>query len=575
MRNKSKAGVIFKILAALLGMALIAAGCGGDSGDEAEGGSTTTEVAAAPTTTADATGTIATDTAQPTTSAATAPPSANEAETSASTAEQTGSGCDVEPFQDPRGGIFQEHQDKMDRCHPFQSLDAFCLTQDAPGVPLEATDRGITEDSISFVHLRTTLEDLESLGFATDVGDPTKMFETFVWYVNNVCGGVHGRQIDLSLIEVPPTGSDVDALRNAACIEATEDRDAVIVLNSTGFSGTANLCFAEQDPKAAFVSSQNMPLEYLERGEGRLIALALALEESLQFLAQAVIAEGLLEGKTVGVLGTDSPGEGGEAVSNFVSLLEDAGVNVAVYDTIGCAGGLMCTDGTIESVSKLIEENVDVLFPTLNTLSLPNYIGEMVRQGFEPGDITFYNSNASSQARDIVASKIVQFGGEDAGRLYDGTVIIDEADTGARLEDDYAPIRFNQMCYDTYLEHHENVPGDEDLTDPPHDAYDPDGNTQFGMVAQVCAFMRVALRAVYDAGPNPTRDEIYEALVNLGPIDSNGMFPHTIRPGKTQSADVIHKMIFSYPCAAGEEFATDQGTCIMNAPDDEWRLVER
>ena len=575
MKNKSNMGTALKVLAALLGVALIAAGCGGDSGDDAEG-STTTEVSVA---NATVTTTSAATTAAP--AAASEPtdassPGTSEAESSVSTtAVAASSGCDIEPFQDPRGGIFQEHQDKMDRCHPFQSLDAFCLTQDAPGVPLEATDRGITEDSISFVHLRTTLEDLASLGFATDVGDPTKMFETFAWYVNNVCGGVHGRQIDLSLIEVPPTGSDVDALRNAACIEATEDRDAVIVLNSTGFSGTANLCFAEQDPKVAFVSSQNMPLEYLERGEGRLIALALALEESLQFLAQAVIAEGLLEGKTVGVLGTDSPGEGGEAVSNFVSLLEDAGVNVAVYDTIGCAGGLMCTDGTIESVSNLIEENVDVLFPTLNTLSLPNYIGEMVRQGFEPGDITFYNSNAASQARDIVASKIVQFGGEDAGRLYDGTVIIDEADTGARLEDDYAPNRFNQMCYDTYLEHHENVPGDEDLNDPPHDAYDPDGNTPFGMVAQVCAFMRVALRAVYDAGPNPTREEIYEALVNLGPIDSNGMFPHTIRPGKTQSADVIHKMIFSYPCAAGEEFATDQGTCIMNAPDDEWRLVER
>ena len=575
MRKASKAGAMFKVLGVLLGMALVAAGCGGDSGDEAEG-TTTTEVSVANetvTTTSAATATAPAEASEPTDASS---PGTSEAESSVSTTAVAASGgCDIEPFQDPRGGIFQEHQDKMDRCHPFQSLDSFCLAQDPPDVALEATDRGITEDSISFVHLRTTLEDLESLGFATDVGDPTKMFETFVWYVNNVCGGVHGRQIDLSLIEVPVTGSDVDALRNAACIEATEDRDAVIVLNSTGFSGTANLCFAEQDPKVAFVSSQNMPLEYLERGEGRLIALSLALEESLQFLAQAVIAEGLLEGKTVGVLGTDLPGEGGEAVSNFVSLLRDADVNVAVYDTIGCAGGLMCTDGTIESVSKLIEENVDVLFPTLNTLSLPNYIGEMVRQGFEPGDITFYNSNASSQARDIVASKIVQFGGEDAGRLYDGTVIIDEADTGARLEDDYAPIKFNQMCYDTYLENHENVPGDEDLNDPPHDAYDPDGNTPFGMVAQVCAFMRVALRAVYDAGPNPTREEIYEALVNLGPIDSNGMFPHTIRPGKTQSADVIHKMIFSYPCAAGEEFATDQGTCIMNAPDDEWRLVER
>lgn len=573
MQKTSKAGASLKVLGVLLGLALVAAGCGEDSGDEA-GSTTTTEVSVANTTAITTSAAAPTAASEPTD---VTPSSTAEAESSVSTTvAATSTSCDIEPFQDPRGGIFQEHQDKMDRCHPFQSLDAFCLPQDIPdGLTLEATDRGITEDSISFVHLRTTLEDLESLGFATDVGDPTKMFETFVWYVNNVCGGVHGRQIDLSLIEVPPTGSDVDALRNAACIEATEDRDAVIVLNSTGFSGTANLCFAEQDPKAAFVSSQNMPLEYLERGEGRLIALALALEESLQFLAQAVIAEGLLEGKTVGVLGTDSPGEGGEVVENFVALLRDAGVNVAVYDTIGCAGGLMCTDGTTESVNNLIEENVDVLFPTLNTLSLPNYIGEMVRQGFEPGDITFYNSNAASQARDIVASKIVQFGGEDAGRLYHGTVIIDEADTGARLEDDYAPAEFNQMCYDTYLEHHENVPGDEDLNDPPHDAYDPDGNTPFGMVAQVCAFMRVALRAVYDAGPNPTREEIYEALLNLGPIDSNGMFPHTIRPGKTQSADVIHKMIFSYPCAAGEAFATDQGTCIMNAPDDEWRLVER
>ena len=572
MKKSCTSGAVLKILGALLGLALIAVGCGGDSGDEA-GSTTTTEVSVANTTATTTSVTVPAADSEPTDARSS---STAEVESSVSTTSvATSGGCDIEPYQDTRGGIFQEHQDKMDRCHPFQSLDAFCLSQDTPDVPLEATDRGITEDSISFVHLRTTLEDLAKMGFATDVGDPTKMFETFVWYVNNVCGGVHGRQIDMSLIKVPPTGTDQDALRNAACIEATEDRDAVLVLNSSGFSGPANLCFAEQDPKVAFISSQSLPLEYLERGEGRLVTLALAAEESLQFLAQAVLDENLLEGKTVGVIGSDLPGEGGSVIDSFVSLLRDAGVNVAVYDTIGCAGGLMCTDGTIESVSNLIEENVDVLFPTLNTLSLPNYIGEMVRQGFEPGDITFYNSNFASQARDIVASKIVQFGSEDAGRLYDRTVIIDEADTGARLEDDYAPAKFNQMCYDTYLEHHENVPGDEDLNDPPHDAYDPDGNTPFGMVAQVCAFMRVALRAVYDAGPNPTREEIYEALINLGPIDSNGMFPHTILPGKTQSADVIHKMIFSYPCAAGEEFATDQGTCIMNVPDDEWRLVDR
>ncbi len=561
-----------KGLGVLLGVALIAAGCGGDSGEEADGTTTTVASIAPPSVAATAV------TEMPATTAISPPNTAEpaaSATTEATDTEATTTECDIEPYQDPRGSIFQEHQNKIDRCHPFQPLDALCLPQSQPDVPLEATDRGITESSISIVHLRTKLEDLASLGFATDVGDPTKMFETFVWYVNNVCGGVHGRQIDLSLIEVSPTANNVDALRNAACIEAKEDRNAVLVLNSTGFSGTANFCFAEQDPKVAFISSQALLTEYLERGEGRLVTLALAAEESLQILVQTVLAEGLLEGKTVGVVGSDSPGEGGEAVVSLVALLRDAGVNVAVYDTIGCGGQLMCLDGTTQSVGNLIDEDVDVLFPTLNTLSLPGYIAEMVNQGFEPGDITFYNSNFAAQARDIVASKVVEFGGEDAGRLYNGTIIIDEADTGGRIEDDYMPAQFNQMCYDTYLEYHENVPGNENLDDPPHDAYDPDENNSFGMVAHVCSFVRLAMRAIYDAGPNPTREDIYEALVNLGPIDSNDMFPHTIRPDKWQSADVVHKMVFTYPCAAGEEFATDSGTCIINAPDDEWVLVER
>ena len=481
---------------------------------------------------------------------------------------------ECEPYQDPRGGIFQEFQNEFDRCHPFQSLDAFCLSHDVPDVERVATDDGITADSISIVHLRTELEGLASIGFATPIGDPTKMFETFVWYVNNVCGGVNGRMLELHLVEVPATGNDVDALRNSACIEATEDRQGVLILNSSGFQGSANLCLVE-DHYSAFISTQGQLQEWVDRGEGRLVTLSPTLDESGRFLIQRLLETGELEGKTIGVVVPDTPGQQEAAQAGLVDPLREAGIEITVFDVLGCAGGPACTEGMSESVSNMLDEGVDVLLPGLNVISLPQYLAEMVRQGFEPGDITFYNSDFNSQAGNLVTSKIVEFGQASAGELYNGTLIVDDADTAAFMRPDYEETPFTKMCHDTYVEYHENAPGNEELDDPPHDPTDPDQNSPYGMVATVCTEMRIALRALYDAGPNPTRDDIYSALENLGAIDSNNMLPFSIRPGKPQASDAVHSTRFSYPCEAGERFATGAGTCIVDVENDEWVLVER
>ena len=481
------------------------------------------------------------------------------------------SGCDVEPYQDPRGQLFQAYQDQIDRCHPFQSLDSFCVAHDSPE-PLadpDPDDSGIDEDSITFVHLRTELEDLASIGFATPVGDPTKMFETFTWYVNEVCGGIYGRMIDLRLVEVPATGSDVDAQRNAACIKSTEDFNGVFVLNSTGFQGSANLCLVEEH-YAAFISTQSQVAEWVERGEDRLIVLSPTQEENLQFLTSALIEDGALDGKTIAVVAPNTPGQAESTEGGLVTPLRDGGFNVPVFDILDCAGGPTCTGGMAESVGNLIDENVEVLFMTLNVISAPQYVREMVNQGFEPGDITFYNSDYNSQAGNLVTSKIVQFGGPEAGNLYNGTLIVDDSDPAIILDPDYVEPPFNKMCHDTYVEYHENVPGNEDLADPPHYPVNADAATEYGMVGTVCTEMRIALRAVYDAGPNPTREQIYDALKNLGAIDFSNMTPNSIRPGKPQTPDAVHRYRFTYPCDEFAEYATDQNTCLVNVENDEW-----
>ena len=462
-------------------------------------------------------------------------------------------------FDDPRDGIFDEFQATMDRGeHPFMQLDAFCHAHD-PATDRVATGAGIGADSISLVHLRSRIEDFVAFGFGTAVGDVAEMFDTFAAVVNEQCGGVRGRLIDMHTIEVGVM-DEADQQANAACIEAVEDLDGVILVNSSGFPGSASLCIVE-DHETAFVSVQTQPEEFMRRGEDRLVSLGPTAEEQLRWLALDLIAQGQLDGRTVAVAAPDTPGEYEAVKTGLVDVLEANGVTVAVFDVIGCQGGSFCTVSVQETVQRMRDRGVDVFFNVLNAVSAPGIITEMVAQGYEPDDVQFYASEFNAQAVEIVASKIVAFGGEAAGRLYDGAVIQSFLDTGAYRLGGYEPRVFNEMCNDAY--------GANSASGANHESGDrATGTSTYGMTVTVCEIMRIALRAVYDAGDNPTRADIYAALASLGPVDSNEMLPASLRPGKTNTPDVIHNLVFEYPCTKPYPFGAEN-VCLY--PIDEYR----
>ena len=469
-------------------------------------------------------------------------------------------------YDDPRDGIFDEFQATFDRGdNPFAQLDAFCHTHD-PAPDRVATDKGIEADSISLVHLRSKLEDFAAMGFAVPVGNVSEMFDTFTAVVNEQCGGVRGRTIELHTIELEVLGATVDEDRNAACIQAIEDYEGVILLNSSGFQGSANLCIVEEN-ETAFISTQGQSEEFMSRGGDRLISLSPTLEESLRWLAADLADRGQLDGKTIGVAAPDTPGQYEAVETGLVNTLNSKGIDVAVFDVIGCAGGTFCLEGIVESVQRMRSAGIDVFFNVLNVVSTPGYIQEMHNQGFAPGDVQFYASDFNSHAGELVSSKVVAFGGEAAGSLYNGALIIDDADTGAYRLEDYEPRPFNEMCNDTYGANSPSGANHENT-----DRLDGSGSSAYGMVATVCNIMRTALRAIYAAGDNPTRAGIYEALADLGPIDSNEMLPFTIRPGKTQAPDAIHTLRFEYPCTLPSPFGAEN-ICIV--PIDEYRPAPR
>ena len=184
---------------------------------------------------------------------------------------------------------------------------------------------------------------------------------------------------------------------------------------------------------------------------------------------------------------------------------------------------------------------------------------------FEPGDVQFYSSDFNSQAGELVSSKIVAFGGQAAGDLYNGAIIIDDANTGAYRLEGYEPLVYNEMCNDVY--------GANSPSGANHESVDRStGSSAYGMVATVCDIVRIAARAIYDAGDNPTREEIYAAMADLGPIDSNEMLPFSIRPGKTQAPDAIHTLRFESPCTKDAPFGEEQ-ICVY--PIDDYRPAPR
>ncbi len=525
----------------LLVVAVLAAACSGESDDNADD---------------DGTGDATSETggAVETGGGETTSEDGGATDTGAETGDGTGDSFAFGPYDDARGEPFSSFQADFVRDDPFSSLDEFCVPHE-PAADPQATDPGITEDSIQIHHIRQQLENLVEIGFGVDVGDTALMFEVFADVINTECGGIRGRMIDLGSSEYDPLSTEIEQARTATCLEATEDRDAVIVLNSTGFQGAALLCIVEEHD-TAIITSQGLPRDFYERGEARMFSTQEGLEEAMAIVAETAADRGELDGAAVAVIGADTPGQP-EAVAELVTTLTDAGVEVVVDQTLGCGGETTCADGLQTAVADMATAGVDTLFAPINILSLPALISEMSAQGYEPGDVAFYNGNANSQDGDLVSSKVAAFGGEAAAALYNGATIVSASATGAFHFAEELP-RFNEMCGQTYA----------DNGGVPYDYFDPDENTQEGMVSEVCAQVRATARAIWLAGENPTREDIYDALAGLGPIDTNQMRPASFTPGDQTAPDVAQTMSWTSPCEIADGAFDENDTCVV--PNLDW-----
>ena len=166
--------------------------------------------------------------------------------------------------------------------NPFAPTDSFCTkTGPAP-----------TKGEIKVVQIRSQLEKLQALGFSLPVGDVNDMFQVFTDRIN-ACGGIRGRKLVLQNEEYDPTNV---ASRDAACIAATEDDKAFVVVNANTFTGTGPICVAG-DHKTPLVYVGGAEDSEYRSTDGRIASYGPSADGLVRLLAADLIASGAVEGQ--------------------------------------------------------------------------------------------------------------------------------------------------------------------------------------------------------------------------------------------------------------------------------------
>jgi len=454
-------------------------------------------------------------------------------------------------YADPRGSTYEAFQAGFDRNHPFQSLEAFCLPTPPPeGDPVDV-EPGISAEAVTIVHLHTRLEELERIGFAAPVGEVDAMVRTFVDIVNGECGGIHGRRLDLQTVDVSALGGggfDIDTLREAACLEAVEAHRAVAVLAVEAVPGTAARCLTRTH-RTSFMAIRGISDRDLGRSGGLLLALEPGDRTSLRLAVSTAAARGVLTGATIGIVTPDAPQRSDDVVEILLAALAERDLAATVHQ-LGCEGTTTCRVGMEMAVAGMLEAGVDLIFPLLDRTTLPWLVLEMMDQGMPAP--TFVQSGLDGQGLDAVASEVAEFGGPPAGTYYDGAWILDGSATGSHRQDGFESRPFDDLCNRELGRMAGHDPAVVD--DPSDDVY--------RTVVEACSLVRAVARAVYDAGPDPSRLAIQVNLAALGNLDAVDMRPVTSMDGSL----TVQVSRYEYPCLHGPGFGASAG-CVFPITD--------
>ena len=447
-------------------------------------------------------------------------------------------GCDLDdprPDEAARGG---SHESLRDGRHVLRGRRPSDVDEEAP----RATDDGITADAISVTHIRVTLEDLEGIGFAIPIGDPADQAEKFVGLINDRCGGIHGRKLDLHLVEAPPLageGQDPAAIAQAACIKATEDNKSVFAFSGSGWGGQGGASCVTSAHDTIYITTYTITPEDLADADNRLYSTALSPADGLKYAAKVLKADGAFDGKKIGVVMADCAGRARDRRERTARHAEGARrrADARRRDRLQRRQQLHAGRHRVGAGHDHRRRRRDVPAAERHQpAGLPLGDGH---PGREAGRHPVLQHRLQ---RAVGRSRVEQGRRRSAARKPARSTTTRRssapAATGAFRLPDFEPGAVRRDVQP-------RVPGGGRRRSTPPTI--PKTNSAYGATTGSCAFVRIIARAIDAAGPNPTRKDLAAAVENLGALDGGGV-PGSFEPGKYTAPNALYKLRWHYPC---------------------------
>lgn len=388
----------------------------------------------------------------------------------------------------------------------------------APGsVTRTASDIGITPDRIVVgipVPDASAMGDTEGgVQFGETFGDFRTQYQVAIDALNER-GGVHGRQV------VPEyrlyAAGDLDDMR-AACVYLTEEKKVFAVLG--GFYGDPILCVTEQH-ETPMLAQASEPDDFYARSRGMYFSLAASKDRILGDLAGALHRDGVLRGRTIGILDQ----EGIDAIPvdrTLLPRLEQLGYDVAYHSRIANDVGAAQSQIPLE-VQRMRGAGVDTVIVASGLIRATVFIQEAQNQRWRP---QYLLSDFASGATDVYTLAMPD--------SFEGALAYTSFRTGEGRAGRAEPAH-DKACRELY----EQRAGERlDRT-----------TIEYFYAVSACGIVALFERGMVGAGSNPTRATLSQALQALGTFDVPYGSTGSFRPGKFDAPDSTRRVSWHLDC---------------------------
>ena len=280
-------------------------------------------------------------------------------------------------------------------------------TTSETGAP-EGSTEGISDTEINIAYVNSDTAALQEAGLAPRTGDPWQQFQIFADLANEA-GGAGGLQFKVTNHLYPAGAPATD--QQPACIAATEDSDAAIVVYLGGFVPEVILCTTESHERIAYGLSGIILQEVYDASGDRFFSQGMTSERLMQSWVDLTDAQGMLEGHTLGIIRADLADHEATAAA-LVAALEAAGYEVTENIALPCEGRV-CSQNDV-AAQRMQSSGVDTVFSLLSALPYPTFVQAGMDIGFEP---QWLSSDFENQVFNSTAKFM-----ESVAQSYEGAV---------------------------------------------------------------------------------------------------------------------------------------------------------